>query len=402
MGALDLSLGGIFIGCILNVMLFGFSCVQIYLYRIKFGHDNWKIKAMAYSIFTFDFLNSLFDVIFVYRLLVTHFGNFVAANTSDIFFALDPVMTGLIAFQCQCFFAWRVHRLTHTWWVPAIILVAGGASFLSALGTTIGVTIVTYYDALQKIRSVVIIWLAGAALADSVITCALIYTLNKSRTGFAATDDVLTKLIRATLQTGLLTTTFAIIDLILYLSSTSTLHLIFNLPLAKLYCNTLLSSLNARAMVPMSEAYSSEMQSTNHRRSAFNPALSGRSQGIGNRTATDLEAESINDRKGVREVASKCSIPFRQGDSSRSLGYGNDVEKSGGSDDGELSPVSFQHQREMLATMQPQGGGPGKEEVGQTQTQDSGVHVLTVEEQFEERHQEDEVDRIAVRYSSQR
>ncbi|KAK0542724.1 hypothetical protein OC845_006481 [Tilletia horrida] len=348
MGANDLSLGGLFIGVILNVLLFGFSCVQIYLYQSRFKQDNWKIKTLAYTMFLADFCNSLFDVIFLYRLLVTHFGDGEAANTSDIFFALDPVMTGLIAFMCQSFFAWRVHRLTHTWWIPAIILLSGGASFLCAIGTTIGVTIVIYYNELQRIRSVVIIWLTGAALADTVITSALIWTLNKSRTGFAATDDVLTRLIRATLQTGLLTSTFAIVDLVLYLSSTSTLHLVFNLPLAKLYCNTLLSSLNARAMVPVTEHFTSEMQSTSQRQSNFRPTMSA-----GRDDAVDIETESR------RAAESKSSLPFR-GDSHPSLGYQEmrnerDLEKS---DEAESSPGSFQQRR--------------------------GVHVLTVEEEYEE------------------
>ncbi|KAK0526974.1 hypothetical protein OC834_004611 [Tilletia horrida] len=406
MGALDLSLGGLFIGVILNVLLFGFSCVQIYLYQARFRHDSWKIKTIAYSVFLFDFCNSLFDVIFLYRLLVTHFGNFVAANTSDIFFALDPVMTGLIAFICQSFFAWRVRRLTHTWWIPAIIIVAGGASFVCALATTIGVVRVVFYDQLQRIKVVVIIWLTGAALADTVITAALIYTLNKSRTGFPATDDVLTKLIRATLQTGLLTSTFAIIDLILYLASTSTLHLVFNLPLAKLYCNTLLSSLNARAMIPVTEAYSSEMHSTRH--SAYRPHhLSGgvgmhshmsqtRSGGImsgvgigggGAGDAGDLETES----RHLGDTTSKSSLPFRA-DSAPSLGYNETRSLSGGTalsqqgggaqgqhplgldrdmekhSEGESSPVSFQHV-----------------------PNNRGVHVLTVEERYEERHRDEDL-----------
>ncbi|KAL9933374.1 hypothetical protein V8E36_007550 [Tilletia maclaganii] len=346
--SLDLTLGGLFIGVILNVLLFGFSCVQIYLYQQRFKNDDWKIKTLAYSMFTFDFANSVFDVIFLYRLLVTNFGNTVAANTADIWFALDPVMTGLIAFQCQCFFAWRVCRLTHTWWIPAIILAAGGASFICACYTTAGVTRVLYYDRLQEIRAGVIVWLTGAALADTAITTALIWTLNKSRTGFAATDDVLTKLIRATLQTGLLTSTFAVVDLILYLSSTSTLHLIFNLPLAKLYCNTLLSSLNARAMIPVTDRYSSEMQSTRH--SAFRPGQSGNGVGarsIGSQHADDLETES---RRELGEM-SKTSLPFR-GDSAPSLGYNERLASA----DGALSQQQQQQQQQYHQQQQNRGG----------------------------------------------
>jgi hypothetical protein len=58
--------------------------------------------------------------------------------------------------------------------------------------------------------------------------------------------SIMTKLVRTILQTGLLTTTFAVVDLILYLTSTTTLDMIFNFPLANLYFLSLLSTLNAR------------------------------------------------------------------------------------------------------------------------------------------------------------
>lgn len=164
-------------------------------------------------------------------------------------FAADPVMTGIIAFSCQCFFAWRVYRLMHSWWAPAMIVITGGVSFLSAIGSTIGVEIVINFAEFQKFQVVVILWLACAALADTMITIALVWTLNKSRTGFTATDDVITRLIRGTIQTGMATTIFAITDLILFVASTTTLHLVFNLPLAKLYVNSLLSTLNARSLI---------------------------------------------------------------------------------------------------------------------------------------------------------
>jgi len=93
----------------------------------------------------------------------------------------------------------------------------------------------------------VIVWLVLAPATDMAISGALVTFLRTSRTGFAATDDVLTKITRLTIQTGLITVIWTVIDLALFLAIDTNLHFIFNIPLAKLYANCMLSSLNARA-----------------------------------------------------------------------------------------------------------------------------------------------------------
>ncbi|KAJ7270637.1 hypothetical protein B0H12DRAFT_970855, partial [Mycena haematopus] len=71
----------------------------------------------------------------------------------------------------------------------------------------------------------------------------------KHRTGCNATDTKVDRIIRLTIQTGMITSICSVIDLGLFLGDVSGLfvvHLLFNLPLAKLYSNSLMSSLNAR------------------------------------------------------------------------------------------------------------------------------------------------------------
>lgn len=283
--ALDLSIGCILVGVMLNVWLYGFSCLQFYLYYANFRSDRSILKLFVGFLFVADTLNAIFDLHFIYDYLITHFGDLHYASASNWSFTTDPVMTSIIAFSCQLFFAWRVYRLTKSWVWPAIIAVLSAASLLGAIGTTIGVSIVLHFAEFQKFQSVVIVWLLCAALADIVITFSLIRTLSKSRTGFQATDDLITKLIRTTIQTGALTTVFAIIDLILFLASPTTLHLVFNLPLAKLYVNSLLSTLNARTAIS-NVIYAADHHtgsgirattSTGHgpRHSAFSPSSSG-------------------------------------------------------------------------------------------------------------------------------
>lgn len=98
-----------------------------------------------------------------------------------------------------------------------------------------------------SLQNAVSIWLGSAALADIIITATLIVKLRRAiGKGFTNIDSIISKLIKTTLQTGLLTTVVAVTDLILYLSSTTTLDMVFNFPLANLYVISLLSTLNAR------------------------------------------------------------------------------------------------------------------------------------------------------------
>ncbi|KAL0952888.1 hypothetical protein HGRIS_007107 [Hohenbuehelia grisea] len=58
-------------------------------------------------------------------------------------------------------------------------------------------------------------WLLSSAIADVLITSSLIYNLYRRKTGLPSADDVISRIIRMTLQTGLITSICAILDLVL-------------------------------------------------------------------------------------------------------------------------------------------------------------------------------------------
>ncbi len=234
MGALDLLIGCILVGVFLNVWLYGFSCLQYYHYHVTFHKtDRWPLRLFVFGLFLADTLNTIFSCHFVYDYLITHFGDLEYIMRANWSFTTDPFMVGIISFSCQLFFAWRVHRLTRSIVWPGIITALSLASLLGAIGSTIGVQIVKQFQNFQKFNSVVTVWLLCAALADTLITAVLLSTLNKSRTGFQQTDDLISKLMRNTIQTGLATSLVAIADLVAFLASPTTVHLIFNFMLPK-------------------------------------------------------------------------------------------------------------------------------------------------------------------------
>jgi hypothetical protein len=81
----------------------------------------------------------------------------------------------------------------------------------------------------------------SAVLCDIIITIGMSYYLFKSKTGFKATDDMLSKITRLIIETGFLTSTFALLDLALSLAFEQwNYHLAVTLALSKLYSNNLL------------------------------------------------------------------------------------------------------------------------------------------------------------------
>ncbi|KAI0322364.1 hypothetical protein OF83DRAFT_797809 [Amylostereum chailletii] len=275
--------GPIFIGTILNVVLYGISIAQTYIYLTTYKRDRLWMKLVVGVVFLADTLNAVFDIEYTYNSLVNHYNDPAAIQKANWVFATgaflhlglstsahvfplirhtpffliesnaarssppDPAMTSIIGTIVQLFFAWRVKVLTGSNITVAILVVGAVISCLGGIATSIAIGIVPRWLEFQKFEIPVIIWLTVSALVDTTITAIMVWHLRKHKRGFKLSDDLLDKIIRLTVQTGMLTSVWAIVDLCVYLSIPTGIHLIFNLPLSKLYSNSLLSSLNSRA-----------------------------------------------------------------------------------------------------------------------------------------------------------
>ncbi|TFY67257.1 hypothetical protein EVG20_g3998 [Dentipellis fragilis] len=239
--------GPIFIGTVLNIILYGISIAQTWIYLTTYKKDRLWMKLVILLLFVADTMNSVFDIEYTYNSLVNHYNDPAAIQKANWVFATDPAMTSIIGTIVQLFFAWRVKVLTNNNIAVAGIVVGSIISCLGGIATSIAIGIVPVWTEFQKFKIPVIVWLTVSALVDSTITVILVWHLRHQKKGFKGSDDLLDKIIRLTVQTGLVTSVWAIVDLGVYLGITTGTHLIFNFPLSKLYSNSLLSTLNSRS-----------------------------------------------------------------------------------------------------------------------------------------------------------
>lgn len=234
------------IGFTLNAVLFGIMITQVYLYFTTYKKDRLFLKLLVLFLLVADTVNTVFDFLYLYHVLIQHFGETALLEEADWLFATDPVITGLIATTVQLFFAWRIRVLTKNWFLVCIVTALAVAGFVGAAVTTYEVGRTPKFVDFRNFKAVVILWLTSESVGDMLITGILVRFLRKHKTGFKNSDMIVDRIIRVTVQTGLITSIVAILDLIFFLADPTGTHLIFNFPLCKLYTNSMMSSLNSR------------------------------------------------------------------------------------------------------------------------------------------------------------
>ncbi|KAJ7779140.1 hypothetical protein B0H16DRAFT_1711494 [Mycena metata] len=222
------------------------------------ARDGRWLKSFLAFVFFANLLNTGFAVADLYLALVSHF-----------VFATDPVIVvssfatlpaadtdaaqGTVASSVQLFFAWRVHILTGKWYL-------GVSTGMLAIGQLVCAMLMAWkcrefpaWANFANFTGLIIAWMTTTILVDVTITVILVWYLfcgqfpmRAHKTGFQGTDQLVDRIIRLTVQTGLLTSVWALIDLVLFLTMPNASHLIFQIPMVKMYTNSLMSSLNSR------------------------------------------------------------------------------------------------------------------------------------------------------------
>jgi len=281
MPSVDLVFGPMLIGVFLNTILYGVLVVQTFIYYQTYRQDKPWIRYFVLYLFLTETANTGFNIGMMYEPLVVRYGTPRAVTRVPLMLSLDPIVTVLIA--------WRILIISRSKLVTAVIVFFALCAFVGGVATTVSVSIIWEYKRLQQFDGAVITWLASSAAADVMITTSLVWSLYNRKTGIKATEEVINRIIRLTVQTGMITAVSAAADVIIFLVvPKTTLNFIWDFALSKLYTNSLLSTLNARA------GWSNLTGDTNQPNVLFGNDHSGSMTKVGsNRTKEDRSNRQI-------------------------------------------------------------------------------------------------------------
>ncbi|KAJ3868173.1 hypothetical protein EV359DRAFT_77925 [Lentinula novae-zelandiae] len=243
------------IGILFNWSLLGVLTTQVYIYYLNFPKDLKWHKVLVYIVYLLDWAQTCSASYDAFHWFVYGWGSIDALYDLYSTFLNVPILSSVIAAIVQAFFAWRIWRLTQSRIISILIVLLA----LLQLGGGIAVGIFVWRDSSEVARSdglvsAVGVRLAGSALADTVIAISMTYFLLRSKSQVMGhMNNVVTRLIRLTIETGTMTAIAAIVDLVFFLKATNGLHQVSGVILCKLYSNSLLVLFNNRMIVTSSK-----------------------------------------------------------------------------------------------------------------------------------------------------
>ncbi|KAH7929132.1 hypothetical protein BV22DRAFT_1081427 [Leucogyrophana mollusca] len=240
-------------GLFFNWGLLGVLSVQTVVYHVSFPHDTVAVKTLVYGIYVVEFVQTVLVTHDAFHWLVYSWGNLEGLEAINLSWFDVPVMAGCISTAVQLFFCWRIRVLGNMKVLPLIIAMFSVTQGISAITSGFMVLKIGTFAEINKILPVTTVWLVGSAIADVLIAGTMTYLLITLKSPFPRTDRVVNRLIRLIVETGILTATCAILDLVLFIVfQHNNLHTCPATTLAKLYSNTLLVIFNNRAFVTKS------------------------------------------------------------------------------------------------------------------------------------------------------
>ncbi|KJA26319.1 hypothetical protein HYPSUDRAFT_181098 [Hypholoma sublateritium FD-334 SS-4] len=243
------------IGLFLSWMLFGVLCNQIYLYWKYVPNKQTFMKIMVYSIFVLDALQTFLVTENTFHVFGEHFGDIDVSNEVGVTWFAVPIMSGLVASMVQSVYAYRIYMLSKSKIIFASIILLSSVQLTGAI--MVGVEaknagVITGILGGNESLITAGIWEGGSALCDIIIAVAMTHyltVLNRGN-GNQKIHDLLKKIVRLSIGTGVITATLALVTLaVAYIPTRQSFWITCVMILGKVYSNSIMVALNSRLRI---------------------------------------------------------------------------------------------------------------------------------------------------------
>ncbi|KAI9452299.1 hypothetical protein BJY52DRAFT_1288310 [Lactarius psammicola] len=241
------------LGALWNWTLYGVLVVQLYVYSYNFPKDRALLKLLVYAVFLVETFQTALTGWDLYYWFVDGFGN-LDHLTSPHASGFDvPMIGAVVSITIQFFLLYRIWVLSErsSWFICLIICLS---SIVSAVAAFYGGVYTARHPKFANgrvLKVLALTWLGGNALSDILIAGSMLYHLGRRRRGAGNfSDHALTRIVRLTVESNVMTTTVGIISLLMVAIYPNKPW--FTCPTAiigKLYSNTFLVSLNNRISI---------------------------------------------------------------------------------------------------------------------------------------------------------
>ncbi|CAA7260959.1 unnamed protein product [Cyclocybe aegerita] len=246
---LEKAIGPQFLSGLLSAVLFGILSSQVYIFYQAVPGNPAYTKALVYGIYILETVQTGLIFQTAFRKYVTSFGDFQSLDQVGTLWLTVPMLTAVGTVIAQTFYAYRVYLLSKSKAVCAVIMLLASIQLTAGMVFAVFVKDAPFLSPVAyptKVHVSLALWHGGSALCDLVIASAMVYYLStfEFRTTNESISLTIKKLIRSTLETGILT---AVVALILsLLPNNAANYQAVSLIFGKIYGNSMLVLINRR------------------------------------------------------------------------------------------------------------------------------------------------------------
>ncbi|KAJ7282643.1 hypothetical protein C8J57DRAFT_1295964 [Mycena rebaudengoi] len=246
MAQLGMEVGVYYLGLLFNTFLYGLVLAQFLTY---FNTSYFSPFSVVWSLLLTDTVHSAVEFYAVWEMGVENYGNLGSLAYVSWTLSFTAVATAIAAIITQLFLVHRVWLLTKSKILVVIICTSSVVALVFAFTAGIMSGIIKEVAKFGKIVPYVSLYVPLVYFCGFIMLAgSLITALVRSKTGFRRTDTIINRLVRGAIETGLFASAFALGDLFSFAFFRNTnLYAMFAFPIGRIYTNTLLHTLNARA-----------------------------------------------------------------------------------------------------------------------------------------------------------
>ncbi|OJA18502.1 hypothetical protein AZE42_07593 [Rhizopogon vesiculosus] len=240
--------GAILLGGFIATILSGIITAQVFNYIKRYPSDTARTKAIVGLTWILDSIHTALVCTTSWIYMIQWFGDEDKIDNIPIPLATSVALTAFLTLIVHCFFAHRIHKLTHNDWrisVPIVVF-----AFLRLVAAIISTVEMIHLQTLSAFRRdvgwVFTVGLSLSCVVDVLVALVLCVTLRSSRSSYSNMDRIINSIILYTLENNSLTSAATIISMICWVTMPNLVFLGIHFVLSKLYANSLLATLNSR------------------------------------------------------------------------------------------------------------------------------------------------------------
>ncbi|KAJ3907481.1 hypothetical protein F5879DRAFT_520054 [Lentinula edodes] len=243
----EIALGMTLLGLFLSSVLYGLALSQLYTYYKRFPRDPLSVKVLVVATAILDTVSVLLECHACWYYLVTTGPMTLAVWSLNAELAVSMFISGI----AEAFMTYRVWMLSGRQNVLTCALLCFALlHFTSGEVSAAEFLELSRFAKFGSVKVPSVLRLGSASLCDTGIAVSLCYFLQKKRTGYKRTDEIIDHLMLFSINSGLITSVASIACLITYLAIPKTwVYLTLCFLISRLYSNTFLCALNSRQIL---------------------------------------------------------------------------------------------------------------------------------------------------------